>query len=278
MDDDIAYALRIQANDYGIYDEDIIQNIINAYKDNDQKRIEELLNQTHQHEEYEFQESIDDSDLDPDEIYGTIDLNQNNGLGFNILHGLQPTFGVLNNNIFGNIDTSQLNLYELINQINSSLNNQNGAVSYEYSYIIDDNDEVIENNYQFPISNGPGGFFMSGININNFTNQINEVINTMANVTQQFTEPVPVTLTEKALKKIKDLSYKQLKKKNPKLDPDEKCAICMGLLSDDSDNFKYNCLPCNHVYHSECIKQYLKDYDYHCPICKEECGDHEAKL
>ena len=52
----------------------------------------------------------------------------------------------------------------------------------------------------------------------------------------------------------------------------------MALLSEDNDNFKYNCLPCNHSYHTECIKQYLKDYDYHCPICKKECGDHVAKI
>jgi len=31
-------------------------------------------------------------------------------------------------------------------------------------------------------------------------------------------------------------------------------------------------LPCKHKYHSSCIIQYLTNYNYKCPCCKEEVG------
>ena len=52
-----------------------------------------------------------------------------------------------------------------------------------------------------------------------------------------------------------------------KLDPDNKnCVIC---LEDFKDKERIICLPCIHVFHSECIKSWLSKNDC-CPTCKYE--------
>ena len=105
----------------------------------------------------------------------------------------------------------------------------------------------------------------------------------MGNLGQaNFNDPVPVALTNNALNSIKDLTYEEvievLNEKNKTISDDETCSVCFSTLTEDKDNYKYCVLHCNHVFHSQCIKPYLKDYDYHCPICRESCGDHEAKI
>jgi len=95
---------------------------------------------------------------------------------------------------------------------------------------------------------------------------------------QNMNEPVTVTLTESALDGLKDMTYDELKSQLPNLDADENCSICFDKLSNESDKHKYNKLPCDHSFHSDCIKEYLKNYNYHCPICKAECGEHKAHI
>ena len=123
------------------------------------------------------------------------------------------------------------------------------------------------------------------INNNGIYNQINnngiyELFNNPSSGLNSFIdiEPVHVALTTDALNKLHDISFDELCNKVPTIDQGEKCAICFLELSNDSDQYTYNRLPCNHIYHSTCIKTYLSEYDYHCPICKTECGEYEAKL
>ena len=102
---------------------------------------------------------------------------------------------------------------------------------------------------------------------------IGALLNGMINM-----QPVQVTLTENALDALEDFSYEQIKEKLVDLAVDEQCPICLDKLDENPDTCKYAILPCNHVYHNNCIKEYLKDYDYHCPVCKRECGEHAAKI
>lgn len=298
MDDDIEYALRIQANDNGIFDEEVIQDIIEAYKSNNHKLLDDLLNQDDN--DFPDLEPTNDQDLDPDQIFGSFRIPTR--LHQSLLYSITSS-NRLNNPLLqigpNHNSLQQINLNEILdignnsqhfNQISRELFRMQLPEYNEEDY----NNENIDHNYAgVSFSNGPGGFlsiasngfysrngidYTNGdITINGIANQINQFLGAIGNVTNQFID-VPVTLTDNALDKIKDLTYKELKERNPKIDSDEKCAICMALLSEDNDNFKYNCLPCNHSYHTECIKQYLKDYDYHCPICKKECGDHVAKI
>ena len=52
-------------------------------------------------------------------------------------------------------------------------------------------------------------------------------------------------------------------------DHTEKCNICLDGLVTDQEVIK---LPCDHVYHSECILEWLDKYNYKCPCCRNEVG------
>lgn len=46
----------------------------------------------------------------------------------------------------------------------------------------------------------------------------------------------------------------------------EECSICLDYLSKDNKIIK---LECDHIYHSECIKEWLlRDKDNNCPLCR----------
>ena len=90
-----------------------------------------------------------------------------------------------------------------------------------------------------------------------------------------FNDKINVVLTEKALNDLKEICYDEV---NKKITIEDKCTICFTELSIDTDKHKYIVLPCNHVYHSECIKEYLKSYDYHCPLCRKAVGESISKI
>jgi hypothetical protein len=52
-------------------------------------------------------------------------------------------------------------------------------------------------------------------------------------------------------------------------DHDTKCSICMSSMV---KNETVILLKCNHIFHNECITQYLKEYNYKCPVCRAEVG------
>ena len=47
------------------------------------------------------------------------------------------------------------------------------------------------------------------------------------------------------------------------------CSICMGCLDKDEEVSE---LKCSHTFHTECIKPYLREYNYKCPVCRAEVG------
>ena len=54
--------------------------------------------------------------------------------------------------------------------------------------------------------------------------------------------------------------------------------LCLEKLNVNVDECKYIVLQCHHIYHNKCIIEYLANYDYHCPLCRDECGEHQANL
>ncbi len=65
----------------------------------------------------------------------------------------------------------------------------------------------------------------------------------------------------------KDLESLKTSKLETKLDTD--CSICMGHLEKDEEVSE---LKCSHIFHTECIKPYLEQYNYKCPVCRAEVG------
>jgi hypothetical protein len=82
-------------------------------------------------------------------------------------------------------------------------------------------------------------------------------------IIQQFGLPPPVVsiLDENETNKLK--KYKIEKKF------EETCSICMGEMDVNEDACE---LPCKHIFHSECVEPWFKQYNYICPNCKQEVG------
>ena len=74
-------------------------------------------------------------------------------------------------------------------------------------------------------------------------------------------DDVKVTLDDKDVKKIKTEILQS--------DSKENCSICMMSMKKDDEVCK---LDCEHTFHKDCIMQWLKEYNYKCPICRKECG------
>ena len=74
-------------------------------------------------------------------------------------------------------------------------------------------------------------------------------------------QDVRTTLQEDEMNKIR--KYKSDKTL------EEKCSVCMTSIKTEQEVSE---LPCKHEFHSECIEPWLKDYNYKCPICRQEVG------
>ena len=52
-------------------------------------------------------------------------------------------------------------------------------------------------------------------------------------------------------------------------DLDRKCSVCM---MDFKKGDELSVLKCKHEFHKGCIVQWLKNYNYRCPVCRVETG------
>jgi hypothetical protein len=94
----------------------------------------------------------------------------------------------------------------------------------------------------------------------NMINMINILINGLPNNNHNY-EDVKVTVDEN------DLDALPVKTLENNLDSD--CTICMGKMEKDEVVTE---LGCTHTFHNDCIKPYLKEYNYKCPVCRKEVG------
>lgn len=102
--------------------------------------------------------------------------------------------------------------------------------------------------------------------VNDLYNLLNFLQNVMNNDGNNM-QDVIVTTDEKSLEKIQKHKIKK--------DMTEKCTICMD---DMKEGDEYYNLTCNHIFHIDCIKEYLLNYNHMCPLCKEEIGDKKINI
>lgn len=97
-------------------------------------------------------------------------------------------------------------------------------------------------------------------------NMINILINGLHNNNHNY-EDVKVTVDEDELA---SLPVKTLEN-----NIDDDCTICMGKMVKDEVVTE---LGCTHTFHNDCIKPYLKEYNYKCPVCRKEVGKTKYNL
>lgn len=262
MDSDIEFALRIQANENGIFDEEIIQQLIEECHKKDTLDVNELV------------ENMFDIGTDDDFQYSVAGNEYISCIELLRKHMQRIECELIN-------ETSQRTLRQRLNANQVALPANPNIISQIASQLdqeIFGNGQWFDPGYAsqyvprrayFPQSTGR---FPRRLIRSDYSQPFEMPIGT-------FGENVPVTLTEEALNKIEDLKYENIVEKFPNLPNDEKCAICQDDLKNDSDNHLYNVLSCcDNIFHSDCVKQIFKDYDHHCPICRKSCGEHIAKF
>jgi len=166
------------------------------------------------------------------------------------------------------------------NNIISTLLNLNNQ--YTRNEINDQSDENSDNQPDENSDNQPDenninivGLF-SSIHITSSTNQINITHNSMFNAintllsnltdydninTDNVFEDVLVTIDDNELSKLNTNKLESC------LDMD--CSICINQMQ---KNEYVTELKCSHKFHTDCIKKYLTEYSYKCPICRTEVG------
>ena len=86
------------------------------------------------------------------------------------------------------------------------------------------------------------------------------VINSLVNNGSSF-QNVVVSMDDKEVDKLESYKFDSNLESN--------CSICMGQMEKEEQVTK---LVCTHIFHTDCIQPYLKEYNYKCPICRTELG------
>ena len=105
-----------------------------------------------------------------------------------------------------------------------------------------------------------------GTNALSFLNNFNQIMNLNLNQNQNM-EDVRITLEEESIKEIENYVLDK--------DKDDKCIICMMSFKKDD---KVSKVKCKHEFHKDCVETWLKNYNYKCPVCREECGKPKYNL
>jgi len=99
------------------------------------------------------------------------------------------------------------------------------------------------------------------------TNALTELAMSIRNRMNNTFEDVKITLDESELEKLKTYTLTKTL--------EEKCVICIGELEEGEHVME---LPCKHIFHHNCIKSLLLNYDYKCPVCRHDIGKHKINL
>tara|TARA_B110000879_G_scaffold208453_1_gene294080 strand:+ start:1094 stop:1825 length:732 start_codon:yes stop_codon:yes gene_type:complete len=192
-------------------------------------------------------------------FYNNFGINMNLETIENIQINITPTIDIIN---------------QLINQtfMNSNINIPTNIIPTNIIPISDNIDGDIQNtdtdtdtDYDSS-TNIINQIPASIISINEFMNSFNNLINTIEDLEQPpLMEDIKVTLKDdKVIKKYK------LEK-----NIDDKCTICLCPLNKEDLIWE---LKCKHIFHQDCIKIWLKEYNYKCPVCREEAGEGETDI
>ena len=192
--------------------------------------------------------NIEENDIEENDI-NEFQNTQNLGVNYNNFINMSNIFinYLQNNNINDIYDSSGFNL--------NLPNNTNYDISENISLNYNENQQT--NNI---VNQQPEQFLESLYGILN--NTISTIQSNYDNM-----EDVKVTLDKQD---IDNLSKKLLE-----TNIDEPCSICLSSINKGEEIIELNC---KHIFHYDCIIQYLRSYNYKCPICRKECGKAEYHI
>ena len=207
---------------------------------------------------------------------------------------------LIDNNIYNNINEILFNFYnyydiiinrEDIENININIINQPEYKNNENDDNDDDDDDVDDDEKSNIVNNVINNIVVSNYNIARVNFEIDQPIGSYIQMIQSRLrahnlhvqndnqennllvnyiinneipsnlESVSVTLNND------DLNNLPIIKLEENMDYD--CSICLDHLEKENIILKLNC---THCFHKDCIENYLKNYNYKCPVCRKEAG------
>ena len=197
----------------------------------------------------------------PDTISQTL-YNFYQHFGINIQLNTIEQISIINTQIFNNI------LGFILNNSNESEDNESSSESFTTIQVLSNGQTYTINSQSnlLETSNEQVNTSSTVYSHNNMISLLNTIINELGNqidsdpITSSF-QDVIVTVDDSDLEKLISTKLES------KLDID--CSICMGNMDKDDMSTE---LKCSHIFHTDCIKPYLQQYNYKCPICRTEVG------
>ncbi len=167
---------------------------------------------------------------------------------------IQYSFNLLYTNIPNNIqpnDNSNNNSNDSSNEPNDSNEPNNNS---------NDNSNDNSNEYNNPLD------VSDLVYLNQFINILGSIINMLPENNNEMNDVI-VTTDEKSIDEFDILKITD--------EMDEKCTICLEKMEINDEYYNINC---KHIYHKECLRTYLLNYNHICPICRNEIGKTNVNL
>lgn len=168
---------------------------------------------------------------------------------------IEPTISLYNSHIQPYQNNRDISYSNIFNNMNYSLLEEKSDNSY-YNRITN-----LVN--QFVYNRRPN--FSS----NNVFQNILYLVSYVNDTTEDFLEPVKVTIQENNINNVtREIIKKNItENENIKIENDDTCTIC--LCDYDNEDIISIINTCNHFFHSNCIKKWLMECNHKCPVCRK---------
>ena len=257
-------------HNYNLHDN---QEPNNNELDNNESDNNELNNQEPDNNELDNQEP-DNNELNNQEsnnqepmfnyIYRNIINNYQNLNNNNNLDNNNDNLDNNNNDNNGNNNLDNNDNNNNNNNNNNNLNNNNRIIYINNNFLNRINNFIRYNNYNINNNEEYNDIEVPRLNPGLLIQAINIILPPQ---NPAILEPVKIALDDECLEQ---LSEKVLEEKIEGM-----CMICFDEFNIDQTVLE---LPCDHLYHKDCIVPYLKEHSNKCPICRSEVGKSKPLL
>lgn len=197
-------------------------------------------------------------------IYRNI-INNYQNLNNNNLDNNNDNLNNNNNNLDNNNNNDNLDNNNDNDNLDNNLNNNNNRIVYINNNFLNRINNIIRyNNYNINNNEEYNDIEVPRLNPGLLIQAINIILPPQ---NPAILEPVKIALDDECLEQ---LSEKVLEEKIEGM-----CMICFDEFDIDQTVLE---LPCDHLYHKDCIVPYLKEHSNKCPICRSEVGKSKPLL